>query len=44
MALLSRWRSRGPELRPLIIQEYVKPFLYNGRKFDIRHYLLVTCH
>jgi len=20
----------------------LKPFLYNGRKFDIRHYLLIT--
>lgn len=25
-----------------IIQKYLKPFLYNGRKFDIRHYLLIT--
>ena len=30
--------------RPLIVQEYLKPFLYNGRKVDIRHFLLVTSH
>lgn len=26
-----------------IIQSYInRPFLYNGRKFDIRHYMLIT--
>lgn len=26
-----------------IIQSYInKPFLYNNRKFDIRHYMLIT--
>jgi tubulin polyglutamylase TTLL1/tubulin monoglycylase TTLL3/8 len=25
-----------------IIQRYLVPFLYNGRKFDIRSYMLVT--
>lgn len=30
--------------RTYIVQEYLdKPFLYFGRKFDIRHYMLKTC-
>ena len=29
--------------RTYIIQSYInQPFLYNSRKFDIRHYLLIT--
>lgn len=29
--------------RTFIVQMYIdRPFLYNNRKFDIRHYLLVT--
>jgi tubulin---tyrosine ligase len=29
----------------IIIQEYiVKPLLYNGRKFDIRAYMMITYH
>lgn len=35
-------REKGREGRPFIVQEYIKPFLYNGRKFDIRHFLLLT--
>jgi len=30
--------------RTFIIQKYItNPMLYNGRKFDIRHFLLITC-
>lgn len=31
-------------MRTFIIQKYIeKPLLFKGRKFDIRHYLLITC-
>lgn len=33
---------KNGEEKTYIIQKYLKPFLYNGRKFDIRHYLLIT--
>ena len=33
---------RNGEEKTYIIQKYLKPFLYNSRKFDIRHYLLIT--
>ena len=30
--------------RTFIVQKYIeKPFLYNKRKFDIRHFMLITC-
>ena len=29
--------------RTYIVQAYINnPFLYNGRKFDIRHYMMIT--
>ena len=29
--------------RTYIVQSYINnPFLYNGRKFDIRHYMMIT--
>ena len=38
-----RERKEGRQAKTFIIQSYInKPFLYNGRKFDIRHYLLMT--
>ncbi len=33
---------KNGELKTYIVQKYLKPFLYNSRKFDIRHYLLIT--
>lgn len=33
---------KNGELKTYIVQKYLKPFLYNHRKFDIRHYLLIT--
>ena len=31
-------------MRTFILQKYIeRPFLYKSRKFDIRHYALVTC-
>jgi tubulin monoglycylase TTLL3/8 len=36
---LDNWNNRT-----YIVQEYLdKPFLYCKRKFDIRHYMLITC-
>jgi hypothetical protein len=33
---------KNGELKTFIVQKYIKPFLYQNRKFDIRHYLLLT--
>ena len=31
-------------LRTFIVQKYIdRPLLYHKRKFDIRHFMLVTC-
>ena len=40
----SKEKSRDGKPRTFIIQKYIeKPLLYKSRKFDIRHYLLMTC-
>ena len=37
--------GRNGEAKTLILQLYISnPLLYNNRKFDIRAYMLVTCH
>lgn len=44
MRLKSRERNSDGKLRTFIVQKYLeRPLLYNRRKFDIRHYMLVTC-
>jgi len=44
LRLKSREKNKDGSLRTFIIQKYIeKPLLYNERKFDIRHYLLMTC-
>ena len=35
--------SLGKDVQ-FVVQKYIeKPFLYKNRKFDIRHYILLTC-
>jgi hypothetical protein len=42
--LKSREKSNDGNLRTFIVQKYIeKPLLYKNRKFDIRHYILITC-
>ncbi len=42
--LKSKEKSSDGNLRTFILQKYIeKPLLYKSRKFDIRHYLLLTC-
>lgn len=40
----SRERNSDGTLRTFIVQKYMEnPLLFYGRKFDIRHFLLITC-
>jgi len=42
--LKGREKNADGKLRTFIIQKYIeKPLLYCRRKFDIRHYMLITC-
>ena len=42
--LKGREKSSDGKLRTFILQKYIeKPLLYKNRKFDIRHYMLITC-
>jgi len=44
MRLKSKEKNRDGSIRTFILQKYIeRPLLYNGRKFDIRHYALITC-
>ena len=37
-------KNSNGKLRTFIIQRYIQnPLLYNKRKFDLRHYILITC-
>ena len=39
-----RERNKDGQLRTFILQKYIEnPMLYQKRKFDIRHYALMTC-
>jgi tubulin--tyrosine ligase len=39
----SKKRHENGKLKTYILQQYLhSPFLYKGRKFDIRHYILIT--
>lgn len=44
LRLRGRQKNRDGKLRTFILQKYIEnPLLYNKRKFDIRHYVLMTC-
>lgn len=44
LRLKGKERSGDGSLRTFILQKYLeRPLLYKSRKFDIRHYLLVSC-
>ena len=44
LRLKAKEKSSDGKPRTFIIQKYIeKPLLYKSRKFDIRHYLLMTC-
>lgn len=38
-----REKHHNGQTKTFILQSYIdRPFLYNGRKFDIRHYMMIT--
>lgn len=42
--LKSKEKAKNGQLHTYIVQKYIeKPLLYNRRKFDIRHYMMMTC-
>jgi len=44
LRLKSKEKSSDGNPRTFILQKYIeKPLLYKSRKFDIRHYMLLTC-
>lgn len=44
MRIRGREKNSDGKLRTFIVQKYIeKPLLYCKRKFDIRHYMLITC-
>lgn len=44
LRLKGRERNADGKLRTFILQKYIEnPLLYNKRKFDLRHYILITC-
>lgn len=44
LRLKSRQRNKDGSLRTFILQKYIeRPLLYHERKFDTRHYLLMSC-
>ena len=41
--LINKAKHKNGKEFTYIIQSYInRPFLYNNRKFDIRHYMLIT--
>jgi len=41
--LLKKQHHPNGQLKTYVIQSYItRPFLYHNRKFDIRHYMMIT--